>query len=207
MAIFDLHKELNVFYDRHVRLGLERRQALAGYRDACLDRLKEGLKKLGDERKTTYRAFTRHIGQGSYPMHTLNQHVHDEYDIDVAVVFRKDDLPAAALDARKRVADALLATGGNFKVEPEARTNAVTVWYADGAHVDLAVYRESENWLGMTVLEHAGPDWQNRDPEAVTTWFLGEVDARSPFFLSEVREKQLRRVVRWVKAFARSRVT
>jgi hypothetical protein len=207
MAIFDLHRELNEFYEQHVRLGLDQRKKLAEYRDACLDRLKQGLKKLGDERNTTYKVFTRSIGQGSYPMHTLNQHVHDEYDIDVAVVFKKDDLPAAALDARRRVADALLATGGNFKKEPEARTNAVTVWYADGAHVDLAVYREEEKFFG-TVLVHAGPDWQDRDPEAVTSWFQNEVEVRSPgSFFSSVDSKQLRRVVRWVKAFARSRVS
>lgn len=206
MGIFNLHKELNSFYDKHVRLGADRRRKLAEYRDTCLDRLTEGFKKLGDERGVTYRTFTRYIGQGSYPMHTLNQHPNDEYDIDVAVIFDEEDLPTTALEARERVADALLATGGNFRKEPEARTNAVTVWYADGAHVDLAVYREVSG-IFQNTLQHAGAEWSERDPEAVTQWFLDKVDSESPSFFNDVDDDQLRRVVRWIKSFARSRAS
>lgn len=139
-------------------------------------------------------------------MHTLNQHRKDEYDIDVAVIFEEAALPATALDARKRVADALLKTGGNFRKKPEVRTNAVTVWYGDGAHVDIAVYRRVTNFFGEK-LEHAGPKWQRRDPEAVTKWFLRQVDEKQPGFWPSVAGGQLRRVVRWVKAFCRSRVS
>jgi Adenylyl/Guanylyl and SMODS C-terminal sensor domain len=209
MALHDVHRDMNSFYDDHVRLGAERRKKLASQRDACLARLKTGLKLLGEKRGATYRSYQRSIGQGSYAMHTLNQHANDEYDIDEAVVFLGDDLPTTALEARKRVADALLEAGGNFQLEPEARTNAVTVWYADGSHVDLAVYREvSDGILGLgTKLEHAGADWGARDPMAITDWFNGKVDDLSPGFLATVREQQLRRVVRWVKAFARSRAS
>ena len=206
MAIFNLHKELNSFYEERVRLGQARRDRLAEYREACLQRLREGLEKLARERNKTYQPFIRSIGQGSYPMHTLNQHPRDEYDIDIAVIFEKDDLPTTALEARRRVADALLATGGNFRKKPEARTNAVTVWYGDGAHVDLAVYRRVPGFFSDT-LEHAGPEWQHRDPGAVTTWFLRQVEERQPGFWPPVSEGQLRRVVRWVKAFCRSRAS
>ena len=65
-------------------------------------------------------------------MHTLNQHPDNEYDIDTGVVFAADALPTTALAARQLIADALRATGGAFSKEPEARTNAVTVWYAEG---------------------------------------------------------------------------
>lgn len=209
MALHDVHKDLNSFYDDHVRLGAERRKKLASQRDACLARLKTGMRLLGEKRSTTYRSYERSIGQGSYAMHTLNQHPNDEYDIDEAVVFLGDDLPTTALEARKRVADALLEAGGNFRLEPEARTNAVTVWYADGSHVDLAIYREvSDGIFGLgTKLEHAGADWGARDPMAITNWFNGKVDDLSPGLLAAVREQQLRRVVRWVKSFARSRAS
>jgi dienelactone hydrolase len=209
MALYDVHKELNRFYDDHVRLGAARRKKLASQRDACLARLRAGLKALGEKRGMAYRSFERSIGQGSYAMHTLNQHPNDEYDIDEAVVFLGNDLPTTALEARKRVADALLEAGGNFQLEPEARTNAVTVWYADGTHVDLAIYREvSDGFLGFgSKLEHAGADWGPRDPMAITSWFNGEVDTRSPGILARVREQQLRRVVRWIKSFARSRAS
>jgi hypothetical protein len=209
MGLHNVHKDLNSFYDDHVRLGAERRKKLASQRDACLARLKTGLKLLGEKRGVTYRVFQTSIGQGSYAMHTLNQHPNDEYDIDEAVVFLGDDLPSTALDARKLVAEALLEAGGNFQSEPEARTNAVTVWYADGSHVDLAIYREvSDGFLGLgTKLEHAGSDWGPRDPMAITNWFNTKVDDLSPGLLATVREQQLRRVVRWVKAFARSRAS
>ena len=203
--VFDMNEELNGFYKNNVVISSEERSKLGRYRDACLDRLKEGFEILGRRRRTRYRPFIRAVPQGSYPMYTLNQHRKNEYDIDVALIFRSDDLPATALQARRRVADALLATEGNFRRQPEARTNAVTVWYADGPHVDLAIYREVEGWFSNTI-EHAGPQWAKRDPEAVTKWFHSKVESRSPSGDCDVDDKQLRKVVRLVKAFARSRV-
>ncbi len=207
MAQHDVDADLNKFYKGHVVLGTERRKLLAERRDACLGRLREGLKLLGEKHATTYKSHQRPINQGSYAMHTLNQHPEGEYDIDVAVIFAEADLPANAKDSRQRMANALLEAGGGFLTEPEARTNAVTVWYADGTHVDLAIYREVSGFWG-TKLEHAGGDtWAERDPSAITDWFTRQVDERSPGLLANVRDQQLRRVVRWVKAFARSRVS
>ena len=96
-------------------------------------------------------------------MHTLNRS--DEYDIDVALIFRKVDLPADPLDARQLVRDALLKKCTNFAKEPEARTNAVTVWYQVGYHLDFAVFRTwtEQGWLGpVTKIEHASSAWQPR---------------------------------------------
>ncbi|ROT46866.1 hypothetical protein CHR62_02170 [Pusillimonas sp. NJUB218] len=147
-------------------------------------------------------------------MHTLNQCVHTDYDIDVAVIFENDDLPEDAADARKRVRDALAEKCSNFTKEPEARKNAVTIWYAEGYHIDFAVYRRRTNWLGDTVIEHAGGDgWTERDPLSYTNWFTDKVTTMSPHTTLEsllgtkvtVSKQQLRRIVRFVKAFARSR--
>ena len=146
----------------------------------------------------------RVINQGSYAMHTLIQHPSWEYDIDVALIFDKDALPAQALDARKRIADALARAGGRLKYEPQARTNAATVWYADGTHVDFAIYRRFTSWRGA-VLEHAGPDWGMRDPDTITAWFNAEVARLSPqFFSPDVESKQLRRIVQLVKMHVRA---
>lgn len=59
-------------------------------------------------------------------------------------------MPANATDGRTRVCDALQEKlkGTNFSKEPEARKNAVTVWYSDSYHIDFAVYRRSTDWLG-----------------------------------------------------------
>ena len=134
-------------------------------------------------------------------MHTLNQHPDGDYDIDTAVIFDEMSLPASALEARKRVAEAVLLAGVAFSRDPEARTNAVTVWYAEGHHVDLAIYRRKQDGS----LEHAGPSWTKRDPQEVTDWFKRAVDQKSPSWFPEVEPKQLRRIVRFVKRFCSSR--
>lgn len=214
--MFDASIELADFYEKHVRLGTNLRNDLAGYRDLNLGRITDGLKLLGDKRKVEYKSYSTYRNQGSYAMHTLNQCEHTDYDIDVAVIFEKADLPDSPADARVRIRDALQEKmqGTNFSKEPDARKNAVTVWYADGYHIDFAVYRRSTNWMGVEQIEHAGGDeWTERDPMTFTNWFDKEVSSKSPPTALQsllgtsvaVPKGQLRRMVRFVKSFARSR--
>ncbi|MFN8418794.1 MAG: hypothetical protein U0528_06075 [Anaerolineae bacterium] len=123
-------------YDRHVRLDDETQDRLAEYRTTNIARLKTGLGKL--EKALPKRT----CDQGSFAMDTMVQHPENDYDIDTGVIFDVSDLPSDPY-ARQDVLDGIKAGGGNFKKEPERRTNAVTVWYADGYHIDLAVYRRS----------------------------------------------------------------
>ena len=205
--MFNLHDVINEFYKDHVRLDSDEKKKLAGYRDTNLERLKSGLDKLGEEHDTTYAYYQYERNQGSYAMFTLNQHPDNEYDIDIAIVFKKDDLPSSALKARQRIANAFKKVASNFAQEPEARTNAVTVWYAEGYHIDFAVYRTYERVLGGTVIEHAGPEWTERDPMEVTNWFNNAVNQCSPLkkYGATVENHQMRRIVQFLKAFARSR--
>lgn len=205
--MFDLHKELAAFHNQCVRLGYDEKKKLAGYRDTNLERLNSGLDKLGEENDKEYAHPIRTCNQGSYAMHTLNQHLENDYDIDVAIVFEKADLPSTAWGARKHIEAAVQKGGGNFKRPPEARTNAVTVWYAEGYHVDLAVYREYEDEYGATIVEHAGADWTARDPMEITNWFNPLVRELSPpgDFGADVEAGQMRRIVHLLKAFAKSR--
>ena len=204
--MFNLHSKLNQFYNKHVRLKTEDRKKLAGYRDINQVRLESGLDKLGEKDGKKYAYPIRTCNQGSYAMHTLNQHPANDYDIDVAQIFDKDDLPSSALDSRKRVAAAFQEVRANFSREPEARTNAVTVWYKEGYHIDFAIYREYKDKNGQVIIEHAGPDWKAADPMAVTNWFNGEVTRLSPCkSYGAVEAGQMRRVVRFLKAFAKSR--
>ena len=169
--MFDLHETMNQFYKDHVRLDNDERNKLAGYRDTNLKRLKSGLDKLGEEHDTTYAYYQYYRNQGSYAMFTLNQHPDNEYDIDIAIVFKKEDLPSSALRARQRIGDAFKKVAGNFSQDPEVRPNAVTVWYGEGYHIDFAVYRMYEDMSDNTIIEHAGPEWTERDPMGVTKWF------------------------------------
>ena len=197
----DLHNEIFSFYQDYVRLSSEERKDLAGYRDTNYERLKKGLDKLEQPHPDRKR------DQGSYATHTINQHPDKNYDIDVAVIFDKDYLPASPLDARKLVERAMQEGGGNFSQPPEARTNAVTVWYQEGHHVDLAIHRTYVNEWGDEIIEHAGVEWTPRDPMDITNWFNETVIDHSPSTSkgSSVPDGQLRRVVQLLKMFTKSR--
>ena len=205
--MFDLHDKMNEFYIDHVRLDKDERDKLAGYRDTNLVRLKSGLDKLAKEHETTYAHYQYCRNQGSYATFTINQHSDNEYDIDVAIVFKKEDLPSSALKARQRIANAFKQVPGNFSKDPEARTNAVTVWYAEGYHIDFAVYRTYKDMFGNTIIEHAGPKWEERDPMDMTHWFNDAVNKSSPSkeYGATVEDYQMRRMVQLLKAFAKSR--
>ena len=205
--MFDLHDKMYEFYKDHVRLDSDERNKLAGYRDINLTRLKTGLDKLAEEHETTYAYYHDYRNQGSYATFTLNQHPDNEYDIDVAIMFKKDDLPSSALKARQRIADAFKQMGRIFSKDPEARTNAVTVWYAEGYHIDFAIYRTYEDEDGTPIIEHAGPEWTERDPMDLTNWFNDAVNEFSPSkeYGATVEDYQVRRIVQLLKAFAKSR--
>jgi hypothetical protein len=197
--VFDCDGLLNEYYEEHVRLGKARRDELARHRDANLERLSAGLEKLGPITGSASAGYDDYLLQGSYAMHTLNQHPDNDYDIDTGVIFLYDDIPTDAKEARERLARALRNGGGNFSRPPQARTNAVTAWYAAGHHVDLAIYRRNGSSL-----EHAGGDtWNRCEPEQIPAWFKTKNIDLSPVG----RAGQFRRVVRWTKAFAKSRKT
>jgi hypothetical protein len=213
MFMFDLTSELQAFYDTYVRLGHDRRGKLGKYRDLNIDRLKGGLDDLAAETGRTRPHPYATKNQGGYAMHTLNQDPDGDngYDIDVALLFGKDDLPDDPLRARQRVRDALAKRCTNFTQEPEARTNAVTVWYAEGYHIDFAIYRTYTDAYGREFIEHASTEWKRRDPMEVNDWFTTAVAAKSPKAIAasgivpRVAAGQMRRIVRFGKWFCRSR--
>jgi hypothetical protein len=197
--MFDFSSELDKYRDLHLELGGNGRKQLAGFRDANLERLRSGLDSL------EFPNGFYHRNQGSYAMRTLNKRADNDYDIDIAVIFKESDLPKTAYEARKRIENAMKEASGNFARDPEALTNAVRVYYAEGYHVDMAIYREQSNGSGIDY-EHAGSDWTRRDPMEITEWFNTQVDNLSPGGETVlVREGQLRRIVMYLKAFCRSR--
>ncbi len=110
----------------------------------------------------------------------------------------------SALDARCMVRDAVCDDA--FSRPPEVRNNCVRVYYKAGYHVDMPVYRRvvTKNILGQDVIHHelASADWVRSDARDVTAWFEKENNAQSP---DETNGRQMRRVVRQIKMFARSR--
>lgn len=197
--IYDASKEMIEFSNEKVRLSQKEQDNLKDYRDKNLNRLKKGLIK------NDYPMFKDYINQGSYAMHTINQHPDNDYDIDVGVVFEKENLKgknngdSSALDARKMVCNAM--QDDRFNRVPETLKNCVRVYYNDGYHVDMPVYRVYEN-NGAIIQELASSDWKNSNPEEITKWYNDAVTKKSP---DSNNGQQMRRITRLIKKWSNSR--
>jgi len=195
------HDDIVAFHEERVNLSIDERNEMRARRNANRNRVQSGLKNAGHPTPKLYKS------QGSYAMWTMVQQADRDFDIDDGVIFAKDTLigprggAKTAADAKAMVRDAV--DSGQFAIPPEVRTNCVRVHYQKGYHVDLPVYRQTRNYYGDGTLELASTDWKASDPESVTQWLRDEDRVQSPDAARGVG--QLRRIVRILKFFARSR--
>ncbi|MEC0685903.1 nucleotidyltransferase, partial [Bacillus haynesii] len=138
--MFDLETKFNEFYKNKVSLFDEDISELRKKKRLNLDRLRDGLKEYNEENETDYK-LVDDIEQGSVAMRTVIQLDENEYDIDVAIVFDKDNIPESTQKVKTIIEDALQRKCTQFKAAPEAKTNAVRLDYASGYHIDFAIYR------------------------------------------------------------------
>ncbi|MDR3489595.1 MAG: hypothetical protein P4M05_32485 [Bradyrhizobium sp.] len=202
--MYNCANDILAYHDDEVTLPQAERTNMRGRRDANRERLKKGLK---DKGKPTPREFA---SQGSYAMKTMTRHPAKDYDIDDGVYFDKAVLigergaEMTALQARQMVRGAL--DDGSFKTPPEVRKNCVRVYYLAGYCVDVPVYRRvtTKDIFGNESYHHelASSDWKRSDARDVSEWFEDENTKQSP---DTVNGRQLRRVVREIKKYARSR--
>lgn len=197
-SMIDCSNDILKFHNKRVRLPQEEQQTLRDNRKANQDRL---TKRLTEQEKPIPTGFVK---QGSYAMHTMIQQPDNDYDIDDGAIFLKADLEGPqggdmiALAARQMVCDVL--QDDRFNKQPEVRNNCVRVYYDAGHHVDIPVYREKTT--DSKEYELASSDWRESDPTGVTTWFNQTVIDKSP---DETNGRQMRRMVSFLKKFARSR--
>ena len=194
----DCDKDIRAYQDERVRLTENQKKKLRDRRDANRDRLRRGLKKNGDP------APAKSVIQGSYAMGTVIQEPESAYDIDDGVVFTAKSLigprgaSKTALDARKMVCNAV--DDGSFKTDPEIKTNCVRVYYDDGPHVDIPVYRSTTDWAGNDKYELASVDWKESDPEGVNRWFREWIKAKKADGMGHSRE-----LIRLLKVICKNR--
>nr|MCR5082845.1 nucleotidyltransferase [Parasporobacterium sp.] len=195
--MYDMSGKFNTFYDSHVVLSQTEQTELYNKKNLNIQRLNDGLEEYNEEHETSYKVVETCV-QGSVAMSTVIQNDKKEYDIDVAVVFDKDELAdKGARATRNMIADALKRKTKQFNAEPEVKTSCIRVKYADGYHIDFAVYRREWNkYNECWEYEHAGADWKKRDLKGLTKWFEDENDAT---------DKKLRKIVRLSKMFCKSR--
>ena len=185
----DCSRDVVRYHDDKVELSADQERQLRGRRDSNERRVRRGLEDVDAPKPKKF------VPQGSFSMRTTIQEPSNDYDIDDGVVFSKESLQGArgadkgAREARDMVRDAV--DDGSFKRSPEVKTNCVRVYYDDGPHVDIPVYREDE-----TGYELAGSDWKVSDPEGVNEWFRWHLT-----YYTEDGRKQIRQIIRLIKSF------
>lgn len=196
--MYNCFNDMIAFHDNEVTLKQDERTAMRDRRNANRDRMKKRLKECGDPLPENF------IKQGSYAMLTMVKDPDNDYDIDDGVYFsrdsvkKKDGTEIAPKDIRQMVCDAL--KDDRFNKQPQARKNCVRIFYEEGYHVDLPIYKiiADENYeLAM------GDSWVKSRAADVEDWFNKTNQAKSP---DEGNGRQFRRIVRLLKKFARSRV-
>ena len=195
--MYDMSSKFNAFYSSQVVLNQKEQDELHTKKDLNIQRLKDGLKEYNNEFGTAYTVVETCV-QGSVAMSTVIQNEVNDYDIDVAVVFDKSSLGDKGAQAtRNIVANALKKKTKQFNAEPEVKTSCVRVQYADGYHIDFAVYRrEWDDGSKSYKYEHAGSDWTERELRGLTEWFKIQNDDS---------DGKLRKVIRLSKMFCKSR--
>jgi hypothetical protein len=182
----DLQDEFNIFHDC-IALTSGKKAVLRTVRNAIRERIRKNF------RETLKIPVPKFRGQGSYAMDTTVNSIGGEYDIDDGVYLQhldnQDDShwPAAATVHQWLVK----ATDGPTREKPMDKRTCVRVRYAGQYHVDLPLYGELKGLYLLAVKSET--NWPHSDPLALTDWFIAKV---------ELYGEQLRRIVRYLKAWA-----
>ena len=199
-AVYNSHNEIQSYHNKEVTLSKSEQNEMRRHRKANRKRLKDGLKIDNKPQPVNFQS------QGSYAHRTMIQYKDKDYDIDDGVYFSRDDLKNKkgrdknARDAKEMVRKAVHRS--RLKHSPEIRTNCVRIHYDAGYHVDIPVYREIKTGKEEPYYEIASTSWKKSDPVAVNRWFEKKSKRRGS---SEENRQQLCRLIRLLKAFARSR--
>lgn len=200
---YDANQHLRNFHRARVYADPELLALAERRRSANRDRLRKGLTDDGDPQPVEF------VEQGSYAMKTMVRSENEASDIDDGVVFKRDDLKGergadkTPRDTKEMVCRAI-TKNGKFKTEPDVRKNCVRVYYDDGFHVDIPVYRTWEEDGNTRKQLAASSDWRDSAPEDITEWFVRQVAEKSP---ETVGSRQMRRIVRLLKYWAKSRAS
>jgi hypothetical protein len=198
--MYDCSGDVLAYHDAEVTLKQPERTAMRDRRNSNRDRLKTRLTASG---KPLPREF---IKQGSYAMKTMVKDADNDYDIDDGVYFTRESLQDAnGIDMKPEAARQMVCAAlqdERFSRPPEVKTSCVRVFYEEGYHVDLPVYRVVQTPFGERYELAAGDEWRESRAADVEEWFADRNQTLSP---DETNGRQFRRIVRMTKKFARSR--
>ena len=196
--MFNFHNALTAFHNEKVTLPLSLRTEMKKRRNSNRTRLDKGLKE--NKKPLPFKKVT----QGSYVMKTMIRDADNDYDIDDGIYFKKSQLKTqlgidmSALDVRKMICKTL-SEDNRFKYHAEVRNHCVRVNYNSGYHVDIPIYKTDEDGSNPQL---ASSKWMPSNAEDVSSWFDEQNQSNSP---DKENGRQLRRTVRLLKKFAKSR--
>lgn len=194
----DCAKDVLAYHNDEVTLLRSQRTEMRDRRNSNRDRL---VNRLESDDKPLPKEF---IKQGSYAMLTMVQDQDNDYDIDDGVYFTQESIwdedgnDMSPRDARQIVCDAL--QDGRFNKQPKVMKNCVRIFYEEGYHVDMPIYRIRDYDQQYELA--SGDDWVLSRAADVEGWFDHVNQTKSP---DENNGRQFRRIVRLIKKFARSR--
>jgi hypothetical protein len=182
----NLHNEFQTFHER-VALFQGKKESLTTSRDAVRDRIRKHFREQLKLKVPEFRS------QGSFEMDTTVNPLDGEFDVDDGVYLQHlDESDCSTWPTPETIHKWLVdATDGHTNEKPIDKRTCVRVRYAGQYHVDLPSYGKlnGENLLA----EKGEKGWHRSDPTALTNWFND---------LARQRENQMRRSVRFVKAWA-----
>lgn len=129
--------------------------------------------------------------QGSYSLKTMIEPLNpkDEYDLDDGIYLKHTDNDISKPTTEEVSNWIFKAVEGYTKKKPENKKNCVRVIYADGYHIDLAIYRKIN---GEYYLARLGEDqWVPSDARAFNNWFYERL----------LRNEQMRSCIKYLKAW------
>ena len=83
---------MNYFYNEKVILPSENVQDIRDKKRKNIDRLKDGINQYSEENQKSYKLYDS-VEQGSIAMSTAINPEYDDFDIDVAIIFEKSNIP------------------------------------------------------------------------------------------------------------------
>lgn len=187
-----LHKEF-IKFNKNIKLTPTRKEDLVGSRNA----IKDKIKKYFREEKSRELQPKFHA-QGSFEMNTTVNPIPEydnegnkllKYDLDYGVYFFEKENQNNRKSIDTWHSWVYNAVENHTNTRPQQKTTCVRVYFSDGHHIDLPIYYKKGN--GKPELAHRKKSWLISNPVEFTEWFNNEAK----------KDQQLRRIVRYLKAW------
>ncbi len=178
------------FYSDEVILGGDKISELIDKKNKNIERLQDGIKKYNEESNSNYRLI-ENVTQGSVAMCTTIDPEYDDFDIDVGIIFNKDNISYSTDECKDLIISFLKPYNYLFNKNPQKKKNCIRINYEENYHVDLAIYRKNGDFY-----EHCGERWTSRNPRSINKWFEEK---------NLEYNNRLRIMTRLLKYFAKSR--